>query len=278
MRTFIVCAIVAIAAPVLRAQSFACCPVPAHPTFYTDASFLAAHPAPLPFTFAPVEGKVVTFTTAGAKARGYLVPAARRTPNVLLVFHEWWGLNDYIKREAERLRDSLDGVTVLAVDLFDGSVATTPEEASKQTSGAKPARLGEIIDGAIAYAAGVVGPDVRISTLGWCFGGAWSLQGAIRAGTRGTACVMFYGMPDTAAASLAKLHAPVLGLFAGRDKWINADRVHEFEQAMSATHHSLTVQSFDADHGFANPSNPKYDAPAAHRAEALAIAFLREHR
>ena len=88
---------------------------------------------------------------------------------------------------------------------------------------------------------------------------------------------MFYGMPDTAAASLAMLHAPVLGLFAGRDKWINADRVHEFETAMQKAGRSLTVQSFDADHGFANPSNPKYDAAATERANALAIAFLREH-
>jgi carboxymethylenebutenolidase len=252
--------------------------LPSHPSFYRDAEFITAHAAPLPLTFSATTGESVSFSTSGAHAQGFLVRAANPSSHVLLLFHEWWGLNDYIRREAERLRDSLAGFTVIAVDLFDGSVATTPEQASKQTSGAKPERLGAIIDGAIAYAQSLAGPNARISTVGWCFGGAWSLQAAIHAGGKGAACVLYYGMPDTAAASLNALRAPVLGIFAGRDKWITADRVHEFESAMNRANRSLTVRSFDAEHAFANPSNPHYDAGAGAEAESLMLRFLREKR
>ena len=210
-----------------RSQSSCCSRPPADIALYQDPAFVAAHAAPLPFNFVPVKGAMMTFKTSGADANAYYVKAARPAKRVLFVFHEWWGLNDYIKQEAEDLQKELGNVDVMAIDLFDGQVGKTPDEASKISSNAKPERMMAIIQGAIDY----VDTSKTIGTLGWCFGGGWSLQAAFLASVRCEACVMYYGMPDTTASSLQKLKAPVLGLFANKDKWITPAKVQSFVDA-----------------------------------------------
>jgi carboxymethylenebutenolidase len=237
-----------------------------------DKSFVSSHASPLPFTFVPEKGQMITFKTPDGKdGNAFEVKADKETKNYLLVFHEWWGLNDYIKQEAERLQKEL-GVNVIAVDLYDGSVASNPDEAGKLMQAVKKERAEAIINGAIAHA----GTNAKISTIGWCFGGGWSLQAALLAGKQANACVMYYGMPETDKERLKKLNAEVLGIFAGKDQWINAEVVKTFESNMKDAKKKLTVKTFDADHAFANPSNPKYDKVAAEEAHKLAMDFLRK--
>lgn len=73
-----------------------------------DSGFIASHLAPAPVYFKLLSGENIRFATRGAEARGYLVKAARPSSKYLFVFHEWWGLNAYIRREAEALHDSLE--------------------------------------------------------------------------------------------------------------------------------------------------------------------------
>src|SRR3954468_24649459 len=88
--------------------------------FLKDPAFLASHIPPAPLRFKATEGKMVTFKSPdGHPGSGFFVPARKGVRNAILMFHEWWGLNDYIKREAEKLHDEL-GSAVLAVDLYDG--------------------------------------------------------------------------------------------------------------------------------------------------------------
>ncbi len=242
-------------------------------SLYTDASFIAAHAAPVPFNFVPSTGTMITFKTSSANASVYYVKAPHPAKKVLLVFHEWWGLNDYIKQEAEALQKELENVDVMAVDLFDGQVATTLAEASKISSSAKPERMLAIIQGAIDQ----VAAGKTIGTLGWCFGGGYSLQAAFLAGVRCEACVMYYGLPDTTAANLAKLKASVLGLFANKDKWITPAKVQAFAGAAARMGKSVEVKEYDADHAFANPSNPVYNAAAKEDADQQALRFLKAH-
>ncbi|AIE85290.1 Dienelactone hydrolase family [Fimbriimonas ginsengisoli Gsoil 348] len=248
-------------------------------SFAADPAFVAAHLAPLPMRFAARAGKNVSFRTSDGKtALGFYVPPARKGAPGIVMVHEWWGLNDYIRREAERLHDEL-GYGVLAVDLYEGKVATTPQEAGKLMQAVRPDRAKAIVHGAVnALKDGELGNRfAKVGSIGWCFGGGWSLQAAIQGGPAVKACVMYYGMPDTDPADLKRLKAPVLLVWATRDGWINKGVVDGFKTAMANAKKPLTVLPFDADHGFANPSNPKYDKVSGDKAWQATISFYKTH-
>ncbi len=239
-----------------------------------DDAFVAAHPNPDSLNFQG-KGQMLTFPTPdGQTGSAYVLTPAQNPDNeYLFVIHEWWGLNDYIKREAERLFESLPNTTVMALDLYDGQVATNQQQAQQYMQAVSDERARAIINGALARA----GNDADISTIGWCFGGGWSLRTAILAGDRAEATVMYYGMPVEEASALAPLDAPVLFIHASKDQWINDQVVQNFKNLAQATGKALTVRSFNADHAFANPSNPQYDAEATRQANELVLAFLREN-
>jgi carboxymethylenebutenolidase len=258
-----------------KAQQPSCCiRATGDLALYSDPAFITAHEAPREFHFVPVSGSIVTFKSAnGPDARGFLVKSPNQTKRVVLVFHEWWGMNDYIEQEAEWLQKQLGDVDVIAVDLFDGKVAKTADEASKLTSTASNDRMMAIIQGAIDYA----GPNRSIGTLGWCFGGGWSLQAAILAGKSCTACVMYYGMPETNQDKLAQLKAPVMGFFGLQDKFITPAKVNDFRAAMRTANRTLNVKNYNADHAFANPSNPHFDKVAKEDSERIMVEFFKKH-
>lgn len=237
-----------------------------------DPAFVKKHDNPEPLKFESETGKWISIKSADGKdAKVYEVKSAKPTKNYILMVHEWWGLNDYIKREAENLQKELGNVTVLAIDLYDGQVATTQEDAGKYMQSVTTDRAKAIINAAVSYA----GKDAKIATIGWCFGGGWSLQSTLLAGKQGVACIMYYGMPESDVEKLKTLNPKVLAFFGKQDKWINPDVVAKFEVNMKAAGKSLTVKSYDTDHAFANPSNPHYDKAATEDSHKLSVAFLK---
>jgi carboxymethylenebutenolidase len=238
----------------------------------SDKSFVMSHTEPLPFTYSSAKGHDITYKTSdGTDAHAWEVKADKNKNYYLFVIHEWWGLNDYIKQESERLSDEL-GVNVIALDLYDGKVATTREDASKYVQSVKTDRAMGIIHGAYDY----VGANAKILTIGWCFGGGWSLQTAIEGGKQVVGCVIYYGMPEKDVDRLKKLNCDVIGFFASKDNFINPQIVDEFKQNMQKAGKNVTTYEYDADHGFANPSNPVYNKEATEDAHTKAIAFLKE--
>jgi carboxymethylenebutenolidase len=141
------------------------------------------------------------------------VKSSKPSNRVVFLFHEWFGINDYIKREAEQLQNELGAVTVLVLYLYDGKIATTQQEAGRYTAAANEERIKSIIWGAIEY----VVARAAIGTIGWFFGGGWSLQASLLAGKHAATCVMYYGMPEKHAEFLKTLIAPVHGIFSKRD-------------------------------------------------------------
>ena len=241
--------------------------------FADDKDFRDKHPAPNNAEFSP-RGEMMTYDTPDGKtASAYMLKAAEPTDKYLFVIQEWWGLNDNIKREADRYYAALENVNVMALDMYDGESADNPDAAKKLMQSREQERLENIVKGALNYA----GDEPEIATVGWCFGGGWSLRSAILAGESAKACVMYYGMPVENAAELAPLEAPVLGLFAEQDKWINREVIGKFEKLAAATGKDVETHWFEADHAFANPSNPKYDSEAAQKANALAMDFIKKH-
>ncbi len=242
--------------------------------FADDENFKEKHETPAEIDFEG-KGEQMTFDTPdGKKGTAYTIMPEESTNKYLLVIHEWWGLNDQIRQEAERLFEELDGVAVMALDLYDGNVTDDQDKAGEymQAASQNQDRLKAIINGAINYA----GEDAEIATIGWCFGGGWSLQASIMAGDQGAGCVMYYGMPVKEAEALEPLEADILGIFAEQDGWITPEVANNFKDLAENAGKDIEIHLFDADHAFANPSSPRYVEEAAQEANALALAFLKE--
>ncbi len=238
----------------------------------SNKQFMMSHQNPLPFVFESDNGQAITYKAAdGSDAFGWELKSKSPSNDYIFVFHEWWGLNDYIKKDCESLWKTLGNVNVIAIDLYDKKIAANREDAAKYMAAASTERCEAIIKGAIQY----VGAKAKIYTIGWCFGGGWSLQASLLAGSQAAGCIMYYGMPEKDVARLKNLHADVLGIFANKDQWINPKVVDQFAVDMKEAGKKLTVKRYDADHAFANPSNPSFDKAAKDDAYKNTLSFLK---
>jgi carboxymethylenebutenolidase len=257
------------------AQQKTCCSMHATNEFAmlgSNAQFQTAHLPPKPINFQAKKGAMITFDTPdGGKGNAFMVPALVKTDNYLFVFHEWWGLNDHIRREAEQFAEELGNVNVMAIDLYDGLIATNAEDAGRIMQTIKHERGEAIIKGALQH----IRSNAVIQTIGWCFGGGWSLQAAMLIGDKAKGCVIYYGMPEKDEAKLKNLNVPVLGIFATKDGWINREVVDAFEDQMKSLNKKVSIHWFDAVHAFANPSNPEHDEKSAATARKLSLDFIR---
>jgi len=257
-------------------QKMSCCAASATDVFSqlgSDKKFAMSHNNPLPFTYTSENGKEITYKASdGSDAYGWEIKSKSPSDNFVFVIHEWWGLNDFIKKESEKIWNDLGNVNVIALDLYDKKVAANREDAAKYMQAVSGERAQAIIKGAIAYA----GKNAKIYTIGWCFGGGWSLQASLLASNQAAGCVVYYGMPEKDVEKLKTLHADVLGIFGNKDQWINPKVVDEFAENMKKANKKLIVKRYEADHAFANPSNPSFDKEAKDDAYKKAIAFLKE--
>ncbi|MGE0641466.1 MAG: dienelactone hydrolase family protein [Thermoanaerobaculia bacterium] len=233
-------------------------PEPAQPVFFGEVEY------------AKLDGKPV---------RGYLArPVAVEGPlPAILVIQEWWGLNDNIRAVTRRLAG--EGYVALAVDLYEGRTASDADSAMKamQEALAQAPRLTENLRQAHAYLEKQT-KATKVGVIGWCFGGGWSLATALDLGDGIDAAVMYYGRVVTAPAELAKLKAPLLGLFGGKDEGIPVAGVREMENQLKKLGKQATIVVYpEADHAFANPSGQRYDAAAANDCWSKTTAFFAEH-
>ncbi len=216
---------------------------------------------------------VVIDIATGRRVHGVLAtPDQAKAPAVLLI-HEWWGLNDQIKAMAAEL--AKDGFLALACDLYDGKATTDRDEANQLVKTVDPAAATATLVAWLDWLAAHPRGTGKVATLGWCFGGGWSLRAALARPVAAT--VVYYGRVDVPAGQLARLDGPVLGHFATRDQWINKPMVDGLTDAMSAAGKPLTVHWYEADHAFANPSGGRYDEDDAKLAWGRTLAFLRAH-
>ena len=171
----------------------------------------------------------VNLITAGGKAvKGALALPAKTPAAAVLLVHEWWGLNDQIKSVAAAL--AKQGYIALAVDLYDGKLATAPADARTYMSAVQPAEATDTLASWIGWLRERADSTGKIATIGWCFGGGWSLNASLAAPVAAT--IVYYGNVAKSSDQLAPLKSPVLGHFASRDRWINRTMVDGFGAAM----------------------------------------------
>lgn len=202
------------------------------------------------------------------------LPAADKAPVVMLI-HEWWGLNDQIKSVAAEFANM--GYVALAVDLYGGKVTSEAVEAKAFMGAVDADEANMTLAEWNRWLRAHPRSNGKLGTVGWCFGGGWSLNASIGAPVDAT--VVYYGNVAVDADRLKTLRGPVLGHFATKDGWINKDMVGGFEQQMEAAGKAgeLSVHWYDADHAFANPTSSRYDAEDAALSWQRTSAFFKQH-
>lgn len=204
----------------------------------------------------------ISFPSGDDTARGVLyLPAGDGQHPALIVVHEWWGLNDWVKQQSQKF--AADGYVTLAVDLYRGKVATDAEMAHELMRGLSQDRGVRDLTSAAAWLARRKDVDPhRIGAIGWCMGGGYAVQLAV-ADPNLRAVVINYGALPTDKTALASIHAAVLGNFGGLDRGITPDDVHAFEAAMQSLGKPVDAKIYpDAGHAFQNPANGNGYKPA----------------
>jgi carboxymethylenebutenolidase len=200
-------------------------------------------------------GKQVSYKSGDETVNGILYePSGSGRFPALVVIHEWWGLNDWIKDEASKFADQ--GYVTLAIDLYRGKVATTPDEAHEIMRGVPEDRANRDLLAATAYLRSLknVNP-AKVGAVGWCMGGGYALDLAI-ADPKLAAVAINYGHLATETDTLKKINASVLGNFGGQDRGITPESVNAFADALKKLGKSVDVKIYpDAGHAFENPNN-----------------------
>lgn len=214
--------------------------------------------------------QTVTFKSGKETTSGYLaLPSGTGKHPAIIVIHEWWGLNDWIKEQTQKY--ATHGYVALAVDLYRGKSAASPDEAHILMRGLPDDRGLRDLEAAFAYIA--ARPDVdasKIGGIGWCMGGGWSIKLAVDQ-PKLAAVVVNYGSLPTDPASIVKITAPVLGNFGADDQGIPPSAVKAFESALKADGKTADIKIYDgAGHAFENPNNKQ-----GYRPEAAADAMQR---
>jgi carboxymethylenebutenolidase len=224
------------------------------------------------------------------QARGYLVypimSIDNKTKNnnntlpAVIMIHENKGLNDNIKNMANLL--ARNGYVVLAVDLFNGEVTTDRNRSSELTQQVRDNQGIAItnLKSAVKYAASL--PNVnadKIVSLGWCFGGAQSLQLALNSQDHPLAgTIIYYGRLVTDKAILSDIKWPVLGIFGDPDSSIPVDTVKAFESALNSDGITNEIYIYKGvGHAFANPSGENYAPKETQDAWQKTLSFLEKH-
>jgi carboxymethylenebutenolidase len=224
------------------------------------------------------------------QANGYLVYPSESSGNksgnnngtlpAVVMIHENKGLNDHIKNMANLL--ARNGYVVLAVDLFKGEVTTDRNRSSELTQYIRdnPDIATANLQSAVKYLASL--PNVnaeKIASLGWCFGGAQSLQLALNSQDHPlSATIIYYGRLITDNATLAKIKWPVLGIFGDQDSSIPVDTVKAFESALNSNNIPNEIYIFKGvGHAFANPSGDNYAPTETKDAWDKTLSFLDKH-
>ena len=223
-----------------------------------------------------LQGAEVSFRSGADSVSGYLaLPTGAGRHPALVVIHEWWGLNDWTRKKADKFAH--DGYVALAVDLYRGkSAGTDAGLAHELMRGLPEDRAVRDLKAAFDYLAARSDVDPgRVGAIGWCMGGAYSLALAIEE-PKLKACVINYGNLVTESKTIAKIQAPLLGNFGAEDRGITPADVKAFEKEAHAAGKSVDFKIYPgAGHGFASNPDPKvYKPDAARDADARTDAFF----
>ena len=226
---------------------------------------------------AAVQGKEVSYQSNGTTLKGYLAyddAIKGKRPGVLVV-HEWWGQNEYVRKRARMLAEL--GYTALAVDMYgDGKVVDNPDAAGKlATEVSKNMPMARArFEAAMQVLRSQASVDANeIAAFGYCFGGGVVLNMA-RLGEDLQGVASFHGsLGADSPAQPGKIKARIISFSGDADPMIAADNVASFKQEMNNAGANYRVVIYPgAKHAFSNPEadelGKKFKLPIAYDAHA----------
>jgi carboxymethylenebutenolidase len=216
-------------------------------------------------------GKALDLRVGAETAKPYVARPKGKVQGAILVLHEYWGLNDWVKHQADLL--AKDGYLALAVDLYKGKVTADPKEAVELMKNKDDKWDADVEAAGIAWLK-TNAKGAKLATVGWCMGGGESLNASLANAKDVSATVIYYGLPVTDVEKLKTLQGPILGFYANQDGWITKDKVAAFDKALTEAGVKHDFHAYDADHAFANPSSGRYQPEAAKDAWKKTEAFL----
>lgn len=222
-----------------------------------------------------------TYTLDSVNMNGYIaydsVSQAKRP--VILIIHEWWGQNDYVRNRANQLADL--GYLAMAVDFYgNGLTADNPEKAG-QLAGPfyqNPQMAKDRFDAALALIKKHPMADTnKIAAIGYCFGGGMALNIA-RLGENLKGVVSFHGSLVGVPANKATLKAKILVCHGEGDEFVKPDEVVKFKSELDKIGVPYLFKQYPgATHAFTNPDatamGQKFSLPIAYNAQADANSW-----
>ena len=221
-------------------------------------------------------GDMISIPKGTGTIQGYLaLPKGEGTHPGMVVVHEWWGISDWIKGEADSL--AALGYVALAADLYGGKLAHDNDTAHQLMNGLVEEDAVASLRAGADYLRSR--KDVRaqaIGTIGWCMGGRYAIRlAAADPGIR--AVVMYYGAPITDPKKVKAIQAAVLGNFGSEDQGPTPAQVQTFEKDLKKAGKRVDFKIYPgAAHAFANTTNPfgTYNPDAAADAWGRTVRFL----
>jgi carboxymethylenebutenolidase len=212
----------------------------------------------------------MTLTTENGVGFDAIVVGPEDTGRAILIIHDWWGMLPYNREWADRFAKL--GYRAMVVDLYDGELASDAQEAGEMMRGIDQ----EIADRKLLRAMEYLKDGGRkLAVLGWSFGGRQALQATLLDPESVDASVLYYCRLVDDEEALRPITGPILAVFAEQERtW--PEKMEHFAAAMAAAGKTLRTRSYDAGHGFVNPSSERYDAAAAADAWRATEAFLQE--
>ncbi len=197
-------------------------------------------------------------------------------PAVMLI-HDRWGLDESTQVLSRRL--AAEGYIVVAIDLFGGETAASPglARALEIKVFENPQLADENIRQAYQFLKDTFGAP-QVASIGFGFGGGWSLNAAMLLPDELSASVIYYGQVISDQEKLAAVQVPILGLFARDDRVITAQSVLKFEVVLQALAKEFEIEIFTgAGRGFADHQSENYHAKTAALAWSRTVDFLHQH-
>jgi carboxymethylenebutenolidase len=211
-------------------------------------------------------------TTQGATT-AYVARPQGDASAVVVLIHEWWGINDHIRDIAGRY--AKEGYLCVAPDLFRGRVAQDPKEAAGLMQALDIQDGTETIRKAIQETRRVYKAE-KFGITGYCMGGTFALRAACEISELSAAAPFYGDIPEETV--LRKLKAPTLFIAGNKDGWITPEKVNSLREAAGKYNLPVEIVAYEADHAFFNNTRPEvYNAEAAADAWARVLGFFRKH-
>jgi carboxymethylenebutenolidase len=221
-------------------------------------------------------GKMISFDVQGQSNSGYLaLPGGAGPWPGVVVIQEWWGLDDHIKSIADRFTG--EGFAALAPDLYNGQVATEPDEARKLRMALVWDEALAVIQRAVNYLVGQsqVSPK-KVGVVGFCMGGGLTWHAAAKLAHVGAAAPFYGGGPEMTDEEVARIGAPVLAIFGELDQGVSPQVANQRAAQMNkaGVKHETVIYP-GAHHAFFNDTRAAYNPKAAADAWLRTINFFR---